>query len=118
MRVVMSSFNAFLQKVDAILQVERSYKSGLGAVYPPPVDVRWRLLGPCDVRSKICKAENCRGGREPAKCVITFFENLKSAAGEAAKRRSRHPAIARPMACTGGGDPDALRLAWSRSEMH
>jgi len=34
MRVVMSSFNGFLQKVDAILQVERSYKSGLGAALP------------------------------------------------------------------------------------
>ena len=32
----MSSFNAVLVKVDDILQVERSYKSGLGAVLPPP----------------------------------------------------------------------------------
>ena len=36
MRVGMSYFNALFQKVDAILQVERSYKSGLGAVLPPP----------------------------------------------------------------------------------
>ena len=32
----MSSFNAVLEKVDDILQVERSYKSGLGAVLPLP----------------------------------------------------------------------------------
>ena len=58
MRVDMSSFNAFLQKVDAILQVEQSYKSGLGAVLPPPIDfgtICWgrALSDPKCVRMKI-----------------------------------------------------------------
>jgi hypothetical protein len=95
MRVGMSYFNALFQKVDAILQVERSYKSGLGAVLPPPVDFRYRLPGPSNVRSKMCKDQNCRGGRELAVVVFTFFENSKSAAGETFKGRSRHPATAR-----------------------
>jgi len=62
---------------------------------PPPVDLRSGLPGPCDVRSKMCKTEICRGGRELKVPVSTFFENSKSAAGEAPQRHSRHPAIAR-----------------------
>ena len=82
MRLDLSSFNAVLEKVDAILQVERSYKSGRGAFLTLPSTCAPVCRGRAKMckESKMCKDQNCRGGRELALNVITFFENSKSAA--------------------------------------
>ena len=51
--------------------------------FAPPVDFRYRLREPCNVRSKTCKADNCRGGRGLAETASTFFQKFKIGGGRA-----------------------------------